>query len=254
MTPLVPIAVLSLLAATAGCKRPENPPEATTVATPAALAPKATGAPDAQTLEERAFRAAWGAPAPMRRTLAGASRAGAEMIYAGGQLIALGGDRYAFVSPGKLSDAAHVDSAALSIHYLKRTPAGFERTGAWPEFLADGTTGEPPTWTVRADLTSAPALLTEAGGVWQGYACTWSHLIELAPDGPVLRTETVPVGYDSSGAKGEEGAEHMDGAVGPGEKDRNFVVRYTGDRRASVIYALSGGKYVPTTKPDLLTC
>ena len=254
MTRFPTIAVLSLLAATAGCKRPETPPKAPPVAPPSASAPAIVAAPTPQMLEQQAFQAAWGAPPPVRRTMPDASRMGAAMIYGGGDLVPLGEDRYAFISPGKLSDASHVDSAALSIHYLKRTAAGFTRTGAWPEFLADGTTGEPPTWKVRADLTAAPAILTEAGGVWQGYACTWSHLIELAPEGPVLRTDLIPVDYDSSGAKGDEGAEHMEGSIMAGQKGRSFVVRYTGDRRTTVTYSLSGAKYEPATKPDLLTC
>ena len=239
------ITVLCLLAATAGCKGPDT----------ASVAPAIAEVAQPQTMEERAFLAAWGAPPPVRQTIPDASRTGAEMIYAGGELVSLGDDRYAFVSPGKLSDAAHVDPAALSIHYLERTASGFTRTGAWPGFLADGTTGEPPTWTVRTDLTGAPALLTEAAGVWQGYACTWSHLIELTTDGPVLRTDVIPVGYDSSAAKVDSrDAERMEGVVHPDKEGRSFIVRYTGDRRMDVTYAWSGAKYEPTTKPDLLTC
>ena len=46
----------------------------------------------------------------------------------------------------------------------------------------------------------------------------------------------------------------MKATITPGEKGRSFVVRYTGDRKADVTYALTGAKYVATTKPDLLTC
>lgn len=259
MTRPVLVPVVALLAVTAGC-RPQDTPEplksgSQSASTPDPVpSPVIVPGPESAAPELQAFQAAWGAPPPLRRAAPYTGRTNVEFIYEGGSLVPLGGDRYALVSTGRRNFASHADTAALSIHYLRRTATGFERTGAWPEFLADGTTGEPPTWTVRADLTAAPALLTEAGGVWQGYACTWSHLIELAPEGPVLRTDSIPVGYDSSGAKGDEGAELMDGVVRPGAKGRSFVIRYTGDRRTDVTYTLSGTKYEPTIKPDLLTC
>ncbi|QTC91012.1 hypothetical protein [Brevundimonas goettingensis] len=254
MNRLLAIAALSLLAATASCKRLEKADKAPPAAAPAA-APEVTEALDARTLEGLGFKAAWGAPAPVRRLMPGASRNGAEVIYADGKLVSLGGDQFAFVSQGKLSDAAHIDAGALSIHYLKRTGTGFERLGAWPEFRVDGTFGAPPEWTLRTDLTPAPALLTEAGGVWQGYACSWSGLIELTPEKPVVRVESFPVAYDDSGAKMDErDARAMQATVLPGDKGRSFVVRYAGDRKAEVTYALFGDRYAPTTKPDLLTC
>jgi hypothetical protein len=248
--------VLSLLAVTAGCKRPEKGPEAPSAARPSgAAAPPTAAAPEAPPSEVLAFQAAWGAPPPVRRAMAGASRRGAEAIYTDGKLVPLGGDLYAFVSTGELSDAAHVDAGVLSIHYLRQTANGLERTGAWPEFLSDGSMGQPPTWVARTDLLPAPAILTTGGGVWQGYACTWSHLVELAPNGPVLRTGVVPMSYDNSGAAmDEKDAETMEGEVVPGVRGRSFVVRYAGDRKAEVTYDLAGATYVAATRPDLLTC
>ncbi len=259
MTRSVLVAVVALLTMTAGC-RPQDTPEtwkpgSQSASTPVPVpSPVIVPAPQSADPESQAFQVAWGAPPPLRRAAPYTGRTNVEFLYEGGSLVPLGGDRYAFVSTGKRNFASHADTAALSIHYLRRTANGFERTGAWPEFLADGTTGEPPTWTVRSDLTPAPAILTEANGVWQGYACTWSRLIELAPEGPVLRTDLIPIGYDSSGAKGDAGADRMDGVVHPGAKGRSFVVRYTGDRRTDVTYALTGAEYEPTRKPDLLTC
>ena len=62
-----------------------------------------------------------------------------------------------------------------------------------------------------------------------------------------------PVAYDDSGAK-EDGAEEMAGALAPDIKGQSFSVRYTGDRTATVRYALRGQRYEATTSPDLLTC
>ena len=255
MTRFLPIAALSILAATAACQRREDAPKPAPAPAPAvAAAAPAVEHLDQKTLETMAFRAAWGAPPPVTHASSTKDTGNVSITYAAGKLTPLGGDRYAFISDGKGGES-HVEGGALAIHYLKRTATGFERIGAWPEFLLDGTFGAPPEWTVRTDLTAAPAILTDSGGTWQGYTCTWSNVIELAPDGPVIRADTIPVGYDSSGAAVDaKDAEEMEATIAPGEKGRSFVVRYTGDRKADVTYALSGAKYVATTKPDLLTC
>lgn len=254
MTRLLSIAVLSLLAVMAGCKKPEKAPETPPAVPTAAEAPAITEALDPKTLERLAFQAAWGAPPPVTHASTHKDVGEVRITYGGGKLTALGGDRYAFISEGKGGEA-HVDAGALAIHYLKRTDTGFERIGAWPEFELGGTFGAPPQWTLRTDLTPAPALLTESGGTWQGYTCAWSDVIELTPEGPVARAEGIPVSYDDSGAAmDEKDAKAITGAVASGDKGRSFVVRYTGDRRTDVRYVLSGAKYVAATKPDLLTC
>lgn len=154
-----------------------------------------------------------------------------------------------------MEDAAHVDSGALAIHYLKRTPTGFERTGAWPEFVWDGSFGNAPSWEPRTDLTTEPALLMTGGGVWQGYSCQWTSLIELAPQGPVIRTDSFPTGYSNGGAVLDpKDEENMTATVAAGQKGRSFVVRYSGDRSANVTYSLKAGRFVAGSEPDLLTC
>lgn len=245
------IAALSVLAVTAACQRDQA--EKATAELTGSPAP-AVEPLDPQQLEALAFRAAWNAPPPVERKATAPGLGETEITYAAAKLVPLGGDRYALVSDGKGGDA-HVDTGALAIHYLKRKATGFERTGAWPEFVYDGTFGSPPQWSVRTDLTAAPAILTTGGGTWQGYTCSWSSVIELADAGPVLRAETIPVHYDSGGAAFEEkDAKAMEATVAAGEKGRSFVVRYTGDRTANVTYALTGDKYVATSEPDLLTC
>ena len=249
-TRLAAATALSVLALVAACQKPaedtaETPP-AGMAAAPAT--PVATSAND----EAAAFQAAWGSAGPVAYRAPDAGPNDETLTYSKGTLVPLGGDRFALVSEGQGGDG-HVSAGALAVHYLTKTPAGFTRTGAWPNVVDGGTFGAAPQWTVRTDLTPAPALVTEAGGTWQGYTCSWSDVVELTPERPILRTDSIPVGYDDSGAK-EEGAEEMEGALAPDIKGQSFSVRYSGDRTATVRYALRGQRYEATTSPDLLTC
>lgn len=246
------IAAFSILALTTACRPRDAAPEKTEV--PAAVSTTQAEALDPKTLAGLAFGVAWGAPSPVRRKIDAPGVGATEITYTAGRLVPLGGDRYALISDGK-GGGAHVEAGALAIHYLKRTPSGFERTGAWPEFTFGGTFGAPPDWIVRTDLTAAPAIVTTGGGTWQGYTCAVSDVIELAPDRPWVRAQSIPVHYDSSGAAlDSKDAQTMEGAIGPGEKGRDFLVRYTGARTATVAYQRSGETYAPTSAPDLLTC
>lgn len=241
----------------AACQRPAEKPEApdapasgTEVA--AASEAPASGAAATGPSETAAFQAAWGSASPVTYRAPDAGPDDEAMTYSKGTLVPHSGDRFALVSEGQGGDG-HVSGGALAIHYLTRTPSGFSRTGAWPNIVDGGTFGAPPEWTIRTDLTPAPALVTEAGGTWQGYSCSWSALVELTPERPILRTSAIPVAYDDSGAKGE-GGEEMEGGLVPDVKGQSFSVRYTGDRSAAVRYALRGQRYEATTSPDLLTC
>ncbi len=236
--------ILALLAA---CQKPTEQVEDSVVAAPAAPATEAA-APS----EAAAFQAAWGSAAPVTWRAPDAGADDEAMTYSKATLVPLGGDRFALVSEGQGGES-HASDGSLAIHYLTRTPAGFTRTGAWPNIVAGGTFGAPPQWAIRTDLTPAPALVTTAGGTWQGYSCSSSDLIELTPERPILRTDGIPVSYDDSGAK-EDGAEAMEGELAPDMKGRSFSVRYTGDRTVTVRYALRGQRYEATTSPDLLTC
>ncbi|CAN5404452.1 hypothetical protein BH10PSE1_BH10PSE1_35210 [soil metagenome] len=258
MNRTAPLLALSILAIVAGCRQPEKPeerPAAPVAAVPNAPEPAVPAVDIANpATEAEAFHAAWNATAPLHRKVddKGSSRA---LVYRAAKLIALGGDRYALISSGDLEDAAHVDAGALAIHYLKRTPTGFERTGSWPEFVWDGSFGNAPLWEPRTDITADPAILMTGGGTWQGYTCEWTSLIELTPQAPVMRTESFPTGYDSGGATMDpKDARTMTATVVPDQKGRSFIVRYSGARTASVPYALTGNRYVTTAKPDLLTC
>ena len=242
------ICVLALLAA---CQQPAEPAQAPVG--PAVAPPAAGVVPDAAApTEAEAFQAAWGSPPPVTYRAADAAPDDEAMTYSKGTLVPMGGDRFALVSEGQGGDG-HVSAGALAIHYLTRSPAGLTRTGAWPNIVDGGTFGNPPQWSVRMDLTPSPAVVTEAGGTWQGYSCSWSDVIELTPDQPVVRADGIPVGYSSGGAR-EDAGEEMDGALATDIKGQSFSVRYSGDRSATVRYALRGQRYEATTSPDLLTC
>lgn len=247
---LVAISAISAVALLAACQRPAEPAEGP--AAPPVAPPTASQAVVAAPSETDAFQAAWGSASPVTYRAPDAGTDDEAMTYASGTLVPLGEDRFALVSEGQGGDS-HVSIGALAVHYLIRTPTGFTRTGAWPNIIDGGTFGAPPQWTVRTDLTPAPALITTAGGTWQGYSCTSSALLELTPDRPILRTSGIPVGYDDSGAKGA-GAQEMEGKLTPDIKGQSFTVRYTGDSTATVHYILRGQRYEATASPDLPTC
>ena len=247
---LAATSVISAVALLAACQRSAEPVEGP--AAPTVALPTASQAAVAVPSETDAFLAAWGSASPVTYRAPDADPDDEAMTYTAGTLVPLGGGRFALVSEGQGGDF-HVSTGALAVHYLTLTQTGFTRTGAWPNIIDGGTFGAPPQWAVRTDLTPAPALITTAGGTWQGYSCSSSDLIELMPDRPILRTASIPVGYDDSGAK-EDGAQEMEGALAPDVKGQSFNVRYTGDRAATVRYVLRGQRYEATASPDLPTC
>lgn len=247
--------VLTVLAAAslllASCDRGRAPDEASGDSSSIKTSSLTETGTFSREVEAQAFEAAWGSRTPplMKATV----ETGDEgFTYREGSLIHLGDDRFALVSSGHGGEA-HVNSGALAIHYLTRTADGFERTGAWPNFVIGGSFGNPPEWTMRSDLTPSPALVATGGGTWQGYSCAMTDLVELTPEKPVLRAERVSTRYDSTGAL-EDAGETVHGELAPGEKGQSFRVRYTGSKSAEVIYRRSGETYAATSRPDVPSC
>lgn len=200
-----------------------------------------------------AFRAAWGSAPPVTFRPKGTD-AFEDQTYNKAKLVPVAPDLYALITEGQGGEG-HVSAGSLAIHYLKPTAEGFERVGAWPGFLITGTFGNPPQWTIRQDLTTSPALVAEAGGTWQGYSCSWAHVIELTPERPVTRIDQVSTGYSDGGARVDgEKVTDVSGQILAGEKGRTIRVRYTGDRKAVVTYAKVGATYDPVDPPDLPGC
>ncbi len=251
------VLVASLMLASASCDRPGKP-EADQAQTQAGaliqkqVEPVPMLALNEDQLTALAFRAAWDGPPPIERD----EKTGGQTerrTYRSGKLIPLHDGQFALVSEGQGGEG-HVSAGSLSIHYLRRTPAGFERTGSWPSILVTGTWGSPPEWTIRNDLMPFPTLVAEGGGTWQGTTCTWAHLVELIPERPMVRVNQIGLSYGDGGAR-EEGAEtSMEGVIMPGERGRTIRVRYTGDVDATVTYAKVGDVYDPVNLPDLPGC
>lgn len=197
-----------------------------------------------------AFRAAWDTAPPAQST---GKEGGSEttQTYRSGRLVPVQGDVYALVSEGHGGEG-HGATGSLAIHYLKRTPQGFERVGAWPALATGGSWGNPPEWAVRTDLMPGPAIVATGGGTWQGYSCEWADVVELTPTGPVLRADGLHLSYSSGGALGDAG-ESYEGTILPGRKGQAFRVDYdTPD--VTVTYAKVDDGYDPVSPPDLPWC
>lgn len=237
----------------AACDARETAPEVAAPDAGSAPPEAPTPAPtlSSEQLTALAFRAAWGGPPPIQRTETHAGQTDVR-TYRSGKLVPLGERRFAFISGGQGGEA-HVHAGSIAVHYLTRTEDGFERTGSWPGLLVSGTWGQPPKWSIRTDLTPSPMLVAEAGGTWQGYTCTWAHLVELTASRPIMRVDQIITGYGSGGASGEAG-ESVDGRILPGRKGETIRVQYTGDRTATVTYAKVGEVYDPVDLPELPGC
>ena len=229
---------------------PVTAPTAVDAQAPQASAPVDVADPQ---IKAQAFRAAWGAPPPVTYRPSKQDEHEAQ-TYTKSTLVPVSTGLYALVSDGQGGEA-HVSAGSLAIHYLKRTADGFERVGAWPAFLVSGTWGNTPRWTVREDLMPSPTLVAEAGGTWQGYSCTWAHVIELTPERPIMRIDLISTGFTDGGARIDgEKVTSVRGTILADEKGRTIRVRYTGDRKVTVTYAKVGNTYDPVDPPELPGC
>lgn len=254
MRSLIPLT--AILALAASCERRADAPEAPASSRPEAATPAPTTVDmtpidlSSPATVAEAFRVAWGAAPPVEQP----DEEGAAFRYSAGRLMPLGGDRYALISDGAGGEG-HVNPGALSIHYLRRTAEGFERTGGWPNLVVGGTFGNPPQWSIRQDLTPAPALVAESGGTWQGYTCSMADVVELTPDRPVVRAAGIRMDFSSGGALGDRG-EDLDGALTAGELGRSFRVQYAGASDTAVDWVRGpSGVYAARNEPaDLPWC
>ncbi|VXB67900.1 conserved hypothetical protein [Brevundimonas sp. G8] len=253
LTPVIALGCLLLVSCDRSPKHeaPADPASAKAGVATAVVTPTADPLTTDQ-LTALAFRTAWGGPPPIERN-EGTGNQTDTRTYRSGKLIAREAGRYALISDGQGGEG-HVNSGSLSIHYLQRTGDSFTRMGSWPGFLVSGTFGNPPQWKIRTDLTPSPTLVAEAGGTWQGYSCTWAHVIELTPDEPVVRIDQIPTSYSDGGAREEGETKSMEGVLIPGQKGKSMRVRYTGDVDATVVYAKVGESYDPVNLLDLPSC
>ena len=207
-----------------------------------------------QEAETRAFEAAWEAGPPVTASDARLNDeddnrwpepVAGRFEFREGQVVRLSTDLYALISSGHAVGGGTNARGALAFHYLSRTEDGFRRLDVSPIFIAGGTGGEPPAFTVREGLMPAPAvILTTPGG------CAKSQIVELTPSHPVLRASDIPTARTTAGSEGAWEAEFQPGRVG-----RDFEVQYSGASEATATWILTDmGTYRPATPPRLPGC
>ncbi|MBX7249848.1 MAG: hypothetical protein K1X35_12500 [Caulobacteraceae bacterium] len=236
---------IMVLAATvlalAACQKSANkaaPPssDSESVAPPVAAAPPA---PTTLSADE-AFRLAFGAPAPVQRSVTRQNDFEEVLSYGSGKLVPLAPDLVALVSTATNASDCHACSGALSVHYLKWDGTAWKRSGAWPELLYGNGFGAAPDWTVRQDLGRPNYLISQVGWTGQGYTCSSADVVYLGPDAPVVMGEGIPLHFDNEGV-GEDPVVSIDGKLGRGP-DGKLRVTFNGTRSGFTDYEIVGGK------------
>jgi hypothetical protein len=219
-----------------------------------------TAAPDVRTLPaqeqlDRAFLAAFGThgDALLKVDAEQTEKYTEDVHYTPGRLI-WPGFGPVLLSEGKVEDGPHVSAGRIAIHYLKPVGDGFEVVHSYPNGVHTGSSGQVADWSVSPRFSDWPMVLTEGGGMWQGYGCSWLTLTELRPGGP-MEMATVPLSYDDSGAKGDEGATTIEGKILNVVRNQSFDIVYSGSRAFGEHYVRSGDRYsVAGGKSSMETC
>jgi hypothetical protein len=148
----------------------------------------------------------------------------------------------ALLAPGEVVDAAHVNAGKMGVVYLKKTPKGFAVTKRFVPAMQTGSFGQIGKWRVSRAFGSMPVVAVEGGGTWQGYTCSVTTLLELAPDKP-RELVTVPLYYDNAGAM-EKRKTTISGRIARIVPGKSFDVVYSGARKFSELYVRRGDTYV----------
>lgn len=252
MRDLALVISLSVMVGLAGCQGETVAKADETVSTGAAEDEVSAPELSEQEAESLAFEAAWEAGAPITASDARLNDeddnrwpepVAGRFEFREGQVVRLGSDLYALISSGHAAGAS--SPGALAFHYLSRTEDGFRRLDVSPIFIAGGAGGEPPSFTVREDLTPAPAVVITTPG-----ACTKTQIVELTPSHPVLRASDIPTARST-----ESGDGAWEGALQPGRVGRDFEVQYSGavDRQATWVLT-DMGTYRASGQPRLPGC
>ena len=201
----------------------------------------------------RAFEAAFGSRGSALLTVE-ADGTSEQVRYTPGRLIwpAFGP---VLLSEGKVENAAHVSAGRIAIHYLKPVADRFEAVRAFPSGVVTGSFGQVARWSVSPRFSVWPVVVSEGGGTWQGYSCSWLTLTDLRPGGPV-ELATVPLSYSDGGAKEDQAeAKTIDGRLLNVVKGQSFDVVYSGSRAFSEHWVRSGDRYsVAGGKSTMETC
>jgi hypothetical protein len=145
------------------------------------------------------------------------------------------------VSHGHIPDGAHATAGAIDIFYLEPAGAGFRVHRAFPKVVELGSMGDFSEWSITDKFTDLPVVYVEGGGIWQGYVCNYTRLVELRPAGPA-KIADFQTDYDNKGAVGDEG-ESYEGKIADISKGKAFTVRYQGTRSFTERYVRRGGNF-----------
>jgi hypothetical protein len=148
------------------------------------------------------------------------------------------------ISPGKVLEPAHASSGKVAAIYLKRTQHGFAVRKRFVPATESGSFGTIEDWKVSRAYGPLPVVEVSGGGTWQGYTCSVTTLLELAPDKP-RELVTVALYYDDSGTIAQGGKPTtIVGRIGHIVPGRSFDVVYTGPRHFTERYVRRGNAYV----------
>lgn len=147
------------------------------------------------------------------------------------------------VSHGRVPLGAHVMAGTIDVHYLEPAGAGFRVRRAFPKAVELGSSGDFTEWSISDRFTDLPVVYVEGGGMWQGYGCGYTRLLELRPTGPV-KIADFQTSFDNKGAKGDAG-ESFEGKIADIDKGRGFTVRYQGTASFAERYVRRGDRFQP---------
>ena len=176
-----------------------------------------------------------------------------EVRFRPGTLINVG-SKWILVSIGEVLHPGHGSQGRVAVHYLRRTDDGFAVERPYVPLVESGSFGKIAEWSVSNTLSEYPVLYVEGGFGNMGIFCSWVHLAELTPSGPVL-SPTIQTYYTDEGSLEPAFPKGIEGKIGQVRRDKSFVLNFTGDENFSEKYVKRGGKFVVQSgKPRLDGC
>jgi hypothetical protein len=161
------------------------------------------------------------------------------------------------LSPGEVQDASHVNSGKLAIVYLKPSGKGFEVVRKFVPAAEVGSFGKIVDWSVSKSFGDYPVVTLNGAGIWQGYKCSSTTLVELRPEGP-RQLATLPMTYDDSEAAAGKKATQITGSIDNIQPGKSFEISYFGfgSKDFKDRYVRKGDAYVLASggKSKMQTC
>jgi hypothetical protein len=148
------------------------------------------------------------------------------------------------LSPGEVVDPTHVNLGKLAIFYLTPSAKGFTVSKRFVPAVQTGAFGKIVDFSVSRSFGDLPVVTVNGAGNWQGYACSTTTLLELAPEGPRYLA-VLPMTYDNSAAVGAGGKPtQVNGRIEKIVPGKSFDVVYFGSKDFTEHYVRSGNSYV----------